>query len=95
MEKEYLISHPSQLNNLSVFPLKRNQSIGKIRLGGNMLNNPKVEFFENLLNKNYYSCGCSEGAKGLVVGLILGFGFIIYKYIESHISIINAIVTSD
>lgn len=60
MEKEYLISHPSQLNNLSVFPLKRNQSIGKIRLGGNMLNNPKVEFFENLLNKTIIPVGVAK-----------------------------------
>jgi hypothetical protein len=93
-EKEYMINYLFQLNGLSTLPFIRSQAIGKIRLSGNMKNHPNKEYFEKELNKQYYSCGCDTGAIGLLIGLVLGLGYSVYKYIKSDWSITDILIST-
>ncbi len=68
--KQYLINHPSQLNGLSTLPPLHRAGIGKITLNDSFQHQNK-EQMEYELNKNYYACGCSQGAKALLIGLVV------------------------
>ncbi len=92
MKKEYIISHPSQLNSLSTLPLIRTMATGRIRLAGNLGDHPQRESFEQQLNKQYYACGCDTGARGLLLGIILGTGLSAYKYIAKDWSLTYALI---
>lgn len=78
--KTYLIEHPSQLNDLWVIPLLRTKALGKIVLGGSIVNHIEKERWERELNKYYFACGCDIGAKGLIIGFVgsLAYGGINY-----------------
>jgi hypothetical protein len=72
--KQFIINQPSQLNSLSTLPFAHINGLGKIVLSDSF-QHPNKEQMENELNKNYYACGCSEGAKALLAGL-LAFGIV-------------------
>lgn len=76
--KQHSIDHPSQLNALSVLPLARTRALGTLRLAGDIAEHPKKEEWEADLNKHYYACGCSAGAKGLLLGLLAGVVYAIF-----------------
>ena len=85
--REFVIHHPSQLNSLSTLPFSRRAWIGRIVLSESYHHNDKDEA-EGELNKYYYACGCSQGAKGLILGLaIFGlvglFGYYSYDWVLS------------
>jgi hypothetical protein len=94
MTKEYIINHPSQLNGLSTLPFKRNMAIGKIRLSGNMAEHPQREYFEKELNRRYHACGCDTGAKGLLIGLLLGLGYSFYRYNAVEWPVSNGVIAT-
>lgn len=68
-KKRFLVYHPSQLNALSVLPWMHRTGLGKILLADTYVNDNKQQM-EMELNKSYHACGCSEGAKALLLGLI-------------------------
>lgn len=68
--KQIIIHHPSQLNSLSALPFTHRAGLGKIVLGDSFQHSGK-EQMEHDLNKNYYACGCSQGAKALLIGLLI------------------------
>lgn len=70
--KQHEIDHPSQLNALSVFPLLRTRTAGRLRLGGSLTGHPRREAWEAELNRRYFACGCDTSAKGLLLGLAAG-----------------------
>lgn len=75
MKNETVIEHTSQLNALSTFPLLRQPSLGVLRLGGEMARHEKRETWQRDLNRNYHACGCDTGAKGLLIGFLVGLIF--------------------
>ncbi len=79
IKKEFIISHPSELNSLSTLPILRTKAIGKLKLSGSIENHPEKNTWESELNKYYYACGCNTSAKGLLIGLI---GSFIWKSVQ-------------
>jgi hypothetical protein len=67
------INHPSELNSLVVSRLLRKARRGPIRLSPEF-QHPQREQWEADLNRHYYACGCSSGAKGLLLMLLVGLG---------------------
>lgn len=67
------VNHPSELNSLTTLRLFRKRGRGTIRLSPEF-KHPEKEQWEADINHYYYACGCSSGAKGLVVMLVLGLG---------------------
>lgn len=78
-KKQYIISHPSQLNSLSVLPLAKISGIGTIRLTGTFENHRQRAEFEEKLNKQYRACGCDTGAKSLIVGVVASAALAAYQ----------------
>jgi hypothetical protein len=78
-KKQYVISHPSQLNSLSVLPLAKISGIGTIRLTGTFESHPQRAEFEEKLNKQYHACGCDSSAKSLIVGVAASAVFAAFK----------------
>ncbi len=70
--KETVFTHPSQLNRLKPDPLRRTIGLGRLTLGGNLSGHPQKDAWEKELNRRYYACGCTEGALGLITGLLGG-----------------------
>jgi len=68
--RQFVINHPSQLNSLSTLPFSRRTGIGKIVFNESFLH-PDKEKWQQKLNREYYACGCSEGAKALLIGLFI------------------------
>jgi len=82
MKKQFIIRHPSQLNSLSTLPFLHRTGLGKIVLN-ETFQHPNKEQFEQQINSKYYACGCNEGAKALILGIIcFGIGGAIgyFKY---------------
>jgi hypothetical protein len=77
--KQYVISHPSQLNSLSVLPLAKISGIGVIRLTGTFENHRQRAEFEEKLNKQYRACGCDTSAKTLIVGVVASAAYAAYQ----------------
>ena len=69
-KKQFIIKHPSQLNSLSTLPLFHRTGLGKI-VFNESLQHPNKAQWEREINKNYYACGCSQGAKALIIGLLV------------------------
>jgi hypothetical protein len=72
---EFLLTHPSQLNALHVFPMRGARARGALRLGGAIAGHPERQRWESLLNRYYYACGCDAGATGVLVGLVAGVAY--------------------
>ena len=72
--KQYIINHPSQLKALSTLPFTHRAGLGKIIINDSFQHENKDQMEYNL-NKNYYACGCSQGAKALLIGLLV-FGVV-------------------
>ena len=70
MEKQFVIKHPSQLNSLSTLPFVRRTGLGKIVFDESFQHPDKGRLEQNI-NKEYFACGCSQGAKALLIGLLL------------------------
>lgn len=82
--KEFIIYHPSQLNSLSTLPFTHHKGRGKIVINDSFKHANK-EQLEHDLNKNYYACGCNQGAKALLIGLLVFglaglYGFYTYEW---------------
>jgi hypothetical protein len=67
----FLIEHPSELNALTAPRPFRKRGRGRIRLSPE-LDHPERETWEAAINRYYHACGCSSGAKGLLLMLVLG-----------------------
>jgi hypothetical protein len=75
------IAHPSELNSLTTWRLFRKPGKGAIHLSPEFLHPNKVQW-ETDINRYYYACGCSSGAKGLLgmltLGLIVGVSAFVF-----------------
>ncbi len=92
MKKQTTICHPSQLNSLSTLPLLHRTGLGRIVLDDSFQHANKAQW-EREINKRYYACGCDQGAKSLILGLLLfgiggWFGYIKYEWLLSHVLIL-------
>jgi hypothetical protein len=85
--KDYIITDPAELNAISALPLKRTSGLGRIRLGGTLSEHPDRERWEKELNKGYFACGCDTGAKGLLIGLVVGLIWAGYSYANGDASL--------
>jgi hypothetical protein len=65
------INHPSELNSLILTRPFRKSGRGAIRLTP-QFQHPEKEQWEADINRYYYACGCSSGAKGLLLMLVAG-----------------------
>ena len=68
--RQYIIKHPSQLNSLSTLPFVHRTGLGQLVLSDSYQNENK-EQVERDLNRNYYACGCSQGSKALLIGILI------------------------
>ncbi len=68
---ETTINHPAQLNTMTSFSMARKRGLGLLKLSSEFVHN-KRGVLEEQLNKYYYACGCSQSAKMLLFGLLLG-----------------------
>lgn len=75
-----LITHPSQLGALSALPFARQRGLGTLKLGGAIASHPDRSRWETELNRNFYACGCSAAAAGLLICLIAGAAWAAYQY---------------
>ncbi|MFY9608374.1 MAG: hypothetical protein WAU45_07130 [Blastocatellia bacterium] len=80
------INHPSELNSLTTPRLFRKPGRGTIRLSPEFQHLEK-EQWEADINRYYYACGCSSGAKGLLVLLVLGLGVSVAAYFFGALSL--------
>lgn len=80
------INHPSELNNLTTSRLFRKPGRGTIRLSPEFMH-PEKGQWEADINRYYYACGCSSGAKALLVMLILGLGISFAAYVFDALSL--------
>jgi hypothetical protein len=80
------INHPSELNDLAAYRLFRKPGRGTIRLSPEF-KHPEREQWESNINRYYYACGCSTGAKGLLGMLLLGIGVSIVAYFFDALSL--------
>ena len=80
------INHPSELNSLITFGLFRKPGRGTIRLSP-AFKHPEKERWEADVNRYYYACGCSTGAKGLLLMLLLGLGASVASYVFDALSL--------
>jgi len=80
------VNHPSELNGLTTSRLFRKPGRGTIRLSPEF-KHPEKEQWEADINRYYYACGCSSGAKGLLVMLALGFGVSVAAYVFDALSL--------
>ena len=83
MAKQFIASHPSELNALSPLPFRRLGTVGRIHLGGVREVHPAREHWETLLNRYYRACGCAEGSAGFLLALLLGGVYAGFKYAQS------------
>jgi hypothetical protein len=74
------INHPSELNSLTTYRLFRKPGRGIIQLSAEF-KHPDKERWEADINRYYYACGCSTGAKALLAMLLLGLGVSIPAYL--------------
>jgi hypothetical protein len=74
------INHPSELTSLLTSRVFRKPGRGTIRLSPDF-KHPEREQWEASINRYYYACGCSSGAKGLLLMLALGVGVAGVAYI--------------
>lgn len=74
------INHPSELNSLTTSRLFRKPGRGIIRLSSEF-RHPEKDQWEASINRYYYACGCSSGAKGFLVLLALGLGVSFTTYV--------------
>ena len=80
--RERVFTHPSQLDALSVLPFLWKRGLGTLRLGGNIMEHPERKRWEDKLNRYYDTCGCNEGAAGLIIGLLSGSAWAGYSYFK-------------
>jgi hypothetical protein len=90
--KQYIINHPSQLNSLSTFPFTNRPGLGKIVFNDSFQHSNK-EQMEHDLNKNYYACGCSQGAKALLIGLLVFGVFGLYGFYYYDWSVTKCLIS--
>ena len=89
--KTTIIDHPSKLNYLTKYrPLKR-KWLGKLVLA-EIFKHPERERLEKELNHYYYSCGCSTGAKSLIVGVVFGAIYSRFGIDEQSVSIASSVL---
>jgi hypothetical protein len=83
--RSFQINHPSELNSLITLRLFRKPGRGIIHLSPEFKHLEK-EQWETDINRYYYACGCSSGAKGLLIMLVLGLVFSITAYFFNALS---------
>ena len=64
------ISHPYQLNRLSVLPVLRTPGKGTITIEDDTIDSKTRTEWESELNKYYFACGCDKAAIGLLIGIV-------------------------
>jgi hypothetical protein len=84
--REMQINHPSELNTLTASRLFRKSGLGVIRLSSEF-RHPEKDQWEAAINRYYYACGCSSGAKGLLMMLALGLGASVAAYAFDALSL--------
>jgi len=67
--KNQIISHPSQLNGLSVLPVFRFPGKGVIEIDAPDIDSKTKAQWEHNLNKYYFGCGCDKATVGLLIGI--------------------------
>lgn len=88
--RQFIIRHPSQLNSLSTLPFIHRNGLGKIAFIDSFQHADR-EQMERDLNKHYYACGCSLGAKALLIGLLI-FGVVgIYGFYNYDWSVTKSV----
>lgn len=85
------INHPSELNGLTALRLFRKRGRGLIRLSAEF-DHPEKEQWQAQINRYYYACGCSTGAKGLMMMLLLGIAYSGMAYLFRYASLRQVIV---
>lgn len=90
--KQFIIQHPSQLNALSTLPFMRRAGLGQIVLAEAFHHQDKAQMEQNL-NKNYYACGCSHGAKALLMGMLVFGGAGLFGFFSNDWSASKSLTT--
>ena len=68
--KRQVITHPAQLNGLSVLPGIRTPGAGRIVTEDERVDSKTRSQWDALLNKHYFACGCDKAAVGMLIGVI-------------------------
>lgn len=90
MKREILISSAKELHKLKSV-VKRFQ---KIELKLPYLNDSENKIWEQLVHKEYFSCGCTTGSYFVGIGILLTCLYLIYTFIfELPISIKMIVIT--
>ena len=89
MNTHTLIQHPSELNPLQNLPFTRRSTRGPLRLAETFGGKDRASL-EKELNRHYYACGCTEGAKGLLLGLFIGTVLSMSAWFRASWSLLDA-----
>jgi hypothetical protein len=65
-----LITHPSELDSLSVLPILRRPGQKRVAIAEHLISSPQREQFETELNRHLFACGCQAGAIGVVLAAV-------------------------
>ena len=75
------ISHPSQLEALSVLPIKRSPGRRRVAIADHLIASPQQrEALEGELNRRLFACGCTAATAGLLLAV---FGYFAWALIAN------------
>lgn len=80
------LTHPTQLNRLQVWRFGRTRGLGRLKLPPELPESHR-EQWERDLNRYYYACGCSAGAKGIVLATVAMMIYAGWQWSRGHISL--------
>jgi hypothetical protein len=62
-----VIRHPSELDALSVLPIKRMPGQRRVAIAEHLIASPQREEFESELNRRLFACGCEAATAGVLL----------------------------
>jgi hypothetical protein len=63
-----IISHPSELDALSVLPILRKPGQRRVTIAEHLIASPQREQLERELNRRLFACGCTAATFGVLLG---------------------------
>jgi hypothetical protein len=81
--RELIVSHPSQLKQLSRWPGFRPPGIGQVRIASESLPSERRTAWEKGLTKRLHTCGCDIAAAGLALGTVTGAAWAGVHFVRS------------
>ena len=87
MKAPRVIKHPSELEALSVLPIRRMPGQRRVAIAEHLIASPERERLEGELNRRLFACGCEAATAGVLLAGIVYAGWALVA--DSDIGILN------